>query len=395
MLTKPITSAAEIGAGGKSHLAGWMPPLDGLRGLAILLVMLFHYGTALNRSKLPQHALSIVAELGWTGVDLFFVLSGFLITGILLDSRGADNYFSSFYFRRVLRIFPLYYFSLLLVFFLYPIWMPGFEQFSPPPNERIWYFAYAQNWIGLLVDGNRQRMIGHYWSLGIEEQFYMVWPWIVYKSTTKRVLQIATGGTVVSLFFRFILLAMHVSPEVIYRNTFARMDALLIGAACACLLRDPDCATYLRRYAAWMWIAPLVTLVVVREATLPFAYQSPGVQGLGLTAIALSFAALLVGVVLTMGARSMPQRFFCSGIMITFGKYSYAAYIWHQLVRVLVFNLEKNMLHASLPALLNIPLMIAATLVFSMASFACIERPFLMLKRYFKPSFNALPRVAG
>jgi peptidoglycan/LPS O-acetylase OafA/YrhL len=116
MLTKPITSAAGIGVGGKSHLGGWMPPLDGLRGLAILLVMLFHYGTALNRSKLPQHALSIVAELGWTGVDLFFVLSGFLITGILLDSREADNYFSSFYFRRVLRIFPLYYFSLLLVF---------------------------------------------------------------------------------------------------------------------------------------------------------------------------------------------------------------------------------------------------------------------------------------
>jgi peptidoglycan/LPS O-acetylase OafA/YrhL len=141
MLTKPITSAESVGSASKSHFGGWMPPLDGLRGLAILMVMLFHFGTELNRNKLPQHALKIVAEVGWTGVDLFFVLSGFLITGILLDSREADNYFSSFYFRRVLRIFPVYYFSLLLVFFLFPILMPGYAQVSPPPNERIWYFA--------------------------------------------------------------------------------------------------------------------------------------------------------------------------------------------------------------------------------------------------------------
>ena len=292
----------------------------------------------------------------------------------------------------MLRIFPVYYFSLLLVFFLFPILMPGYEQVSPPPNERIWYFAYAQNWIGLLVDGGRQRMIGHYWSLGIEEQFYLIWPWIVYKSsTTKRVLQIATGAAVVSLLLRFILLAMHVSPEIIYRNTFTRMDALLIGAACACLLRDPSCTAYLRRYAAWMWIVPLVTLAIVREATRPFAYQAPGVQGLGLTAIALSYAALLVGVVLTIGAPSVPQRFFCSRVMITFGKYSYAAYIWHQLVRELVEKLEMNTLHERLPALINIALMIAATLVFSMASFAFIERPFLAFKSHFKPSLSSSP----
>ncbi len=229
--------------GGESHSRGWMPPLDGLRGLAILMVMLFHYGTALNSHSFPQHVVMFGCELGWTGVDLFFVLSGFLITGILLDSRDADNYFSSFYCRRVLRIFPAYYLSLLIVFFLYPVFMPGYEHAGPPPQERIWYFAYAQNWIGLLVDGGRQRMIGHYWSLGIEEQFYLIWPWIVYKSTTKRIGQIAIGASVVALALRFTLLALHVSPEIIYRNTFTRMDALLIGAACL-----PSCATHRARH---------------------------------------------------------------------------------------------------------------------------------------------------
>jgi peptidoglycan/LPS O-acetylase OafA/YrhL len=364
-----------------------MPPLDGLRGLAILMVLLFHFGLSLNRNNILQHAAKLVGEVGWTGVDLFFVLSGFLITGILLDSRNAENFFSSFYFRRVLRIFPVYYFSLLLLFFLLPILMPGYGDVSPPARERIWYFAYAQNWIGVLVDGDRQRMMGHYWSLGIEEQFYIIWPWIVYKSTTRRIFQISIGASVASLLLRFALLALHVSPEIIYRNTFTRMDALLIGAACTCLLRDPACVEKLRRYARWMWIAPFVTLEAVREITRPFAYQAPGVQGLGFTVIALSYAALLVSLILTTGSRSIPQRFFCSKFMRTFGKYSYGAYIWHQLVRVLVVGLEESTLHKELPALLNIPVMIAATLVFSMASYAIVEHPFLALKGHFKPRF--------
>ena len=373
--------------GGNIHSRGWMPPLDGLRGLAILMVMLFHYATELNIHSLPQHVVMLVGQFGWTGVDLFFVLSGFLITGILLDSRDAENYLSSFYLRRVLRIFPVYYLSLLVAFLLFPIFLPGIARFSPLPTERIWFFAYLQNWFGLLVNGDRQMLIGHYWSLGIEEQFYMIWPWIVYRNSTKGILKIAIGVSLVSLLLRFVLIGFHVTPELIYRNTFTRMDALVIGAACTCLLREPSCVEYLRRFAPWMWLAPLIALGILRETTSAFGTHSPGVQGLGFTVIALSYAALLVGVVLTMGSRSMLQYVFCSRVMRTFGKYSYAAYIWHQLTRILVLKVEMSMLHTKLPGPINVPLMTMATLVLSMVSFAVVESPFLALKGRFKPRF--------
>jgi len=369
-----------------------MPPLDGLRGLAILLVMLFHYGTMLDSHDLFQRGLMFVARLGWTGVDLFFVLSGFLITGILLDSREADNYFSSFYARRVLRIFPAYYFGLLVAFFVLPIIFPAMA--SPLPRERVWYFAYGQNWIGVLVDGRRQELIARFWSLAIEEQFYIIWPWIVYRNTTGRIIRIAIGASLFSVVLRFSLLAANVSTEVVYRNSFTRMDALLIGALLACLLRDPSRLTLLRRYAKWAWIAPVVVLEIVRETARPFSYQAPGVQKLGYTLIALSYGALVGGSVLTMGSRSIFQRFFCSGVMRMFGKYSYAAYIWHPFVSAVMLKIERESLHGQWRGIVNIPLMVAGTLLVSMASYGLIERPFLMLKGRFRARFSTPPEKA-
>lgn len=138
---------------------------------------------------------------------------------------------------------------------------------SPLTRERIWYFAYGQNWIGVLVDGKRQELIARFWSLAIEEQFYIIWPWIVYRNSIRRVIQMAIGASLFSVILRFSLLAANVSTEVVYRNTFTRMDALLVGALLACLLRDPSRLTFLRRYAKWAWIAPVVMLEIVRETT--------------------------------------------------------------------------------------------------------------------------------
>ncbi len=237
-------------------------------------------------------------------------------------------------------------------------------------------------------------MMGHFWSLRLEEQFYLTWPLIVWKSTNKRVIQIATAVVIFVPCLRFTLLAMHVQPETIYDNTFTRMDELLIGAICACLLRDPSWVERLRPYAKWKWIAPLVTLEIMRKTIWPFWYTSPGAQGLGFTALALSSAALLIGLVLTTGTRSMPQRFFGSRFLTACGKYSYATYIWHLIAQRLFLKLEEATLHARPPILVNIPLLMAAALAFGVASYILVERPFLMLKDHFKPRFPERPNVA-
>jgi len=155
---------------------GWIPALDGIRGLAILMVMLFHYGGNLERTNPIGRLVGGLFSFGWSGVDLFFVLSGFLITGILLDSRNAENYFSSFYARRVLRIFPAYYVSLALLLLILPMLDPPLR--LSLPSDQWMYVFYAQNWVGIF-DYPGRGLLTPYWSLAVEEQFYLVWPLVV------------------------------------------------------------------------------------------------------------------------------------------------------------------------------------------------------------------------
>ena len=356
------------------------PGLDGLRGLAILMVLLTHYGSSLNRASLPQHVVRSIFDFGWTGVDLFFVLSGFLITGILLRTKEAENYFSAFYTRRVLRIFPLYYTSLIVMFFLVMPNLPG----APPPLvfwRKIAYFVYVQNWLP------PAQWMGQYWTLAVEEQFYLLWPLVVFCARRERILTIAVGASALAVLLRFALLALHVDSESILENTFTRMDALLIGAACACLMREGAWATRLRRHANRLCFIPVIVMAAIYAVDRNFYRESPLMGSIGYTLIDLSFAALLLALVATPGEPSVLQRFFGSATMRALGKYSYAAYIWHILVRVLAGYLERDVLHVRFPWFLNIPLLVALTVAASMLSYAIIERPVLSLKRYFEPRF--------
>src|SRR5262245_16358318 len=145
------------------------PGLDGLRGIAILLVILYH-----NFGFIP------FLNYGWLGVDLFFVLSGFLITEILLKTRTTTNYFKNFYTRRVLRIFPLYYLCLILVIVIFPLIKNFPYDLSFYRENQVWFWFYLQNWMLIFKQWNDSAiLLNHFWSLAVEEQFYIVWPLLV------------------------------------------------------------------------------------------------------------------------------------------------------------------------------------------------------------------------
>jgi peptidoglycan/LPS O-acetylase OafA/YrhL len=159
---------------------GMIPGLDGLRAVAVIMVMLFH-----------QHIL----EFGWAGVQLFFVLSGFLITAVLYRQKGAHlgPYIQRFYWRRFLRIFPVYYAYLALLSLLIAVRLVPKDVSSHLPYAfaYLYDFVYAQ---GVLTPS---KTISHFWSLSVEEQFYLVWPFVIF-FCTKRTLEWVLWAIVVT-----------------------------------------------------------------------------------------------------------------------------------------------------------------------------------------------------
>jgi len=238
---------------------------------------------------------------------------------------------------------------------------------------------YAQNWMKVYVS-----MAGHYWFLAVEAQFYLLWPLVVHRFKPRRVLWISAAGAAAGIPLRFALLAAQVDTYYLYQNTFARMDTLLVGAACACLLREEAPAKALFRHSKWLWAAPLVILPIFKLSSNAVGFYW-ATHRYGYTVIALAYASLLLGAIVTMGSGSILQRFFTSGIMRAFEKYCYAAYVWHRIVAAGVQACERKT-HTPLPWFVEIPLMIA-TFAVSMASYALIERPFLALKRRFEPRY--------
>ena len=201
-------------------------------------------------------------------MDLFFVLSGFLITGILLDSREAKNYFSGFYARRVLRIFPLYYLVLIgiivashILTSIHAQQAPVIASLVPLPEDRWVYFCFLTNWTGLWKahwDTGFASILAHFWTLAIEEQFYFFWPFIVWVVRPRAIPWIAGIVAAFSAIVRFAWVAhagvQMVPPQSIEIQlaTICRLDGLFIGALCAYFFRDPKLMLRIHRWLPWI-----------------------------------------------------------------------------------------------------------------------------------------------
>ena len=309
-------------------MIAYTPALDGLRGIAILLV-LFHHFTILTPVTAVDESLAAAARAGWSGVDLFFVLSGFLITGILIDARGSDRYFRSFYARRTLRIFPLYY----LIVFLSLVVLPGLPAWfdllagAAAPREQWPYWLYLTNFAVASRDAFRHGILDVTWSLAIEEQFYLAWAAIVWLCPPRVLGALCFFTVVAAPFARTLALSQGAEPIDVYVLTHYRADALATGAAIAWLLRR-----------GWLQGQGAPALAVAGTAfvgVLAVCWVDGGgwwanrwMQRAGYSLLSLTGAGMLVAAVVQPPTAVWP-RLLSAGWLRAFGKYSYCLYLIH------------------------------------------------------------------
>ncbi len=311
---------------GRRWLPGRMPELDGVRGCAIAMVLLFHFGPDLPQNRIVQH----LASWGWAGVNLFFVLSGFLITRILLRTRCRSDYFRSFYVRRALRIFPVYYGTLIAVGLLFGA-VPALRPALPPLHDRVLYWIYLGNWTPLFHE-HTQQLLGHFWSLAVEEQFYWGWPFVVLFVPAKRLPWVAVGTFASALLFRMAFLGVHF---FIHSSTFGNTDSLMIGALSAIAWQTP---AVLRLMAHW--VKYFGAGVVLIGATVVAGDRFLGqkfTDTIGIMALALAFGGLLW--LAALGPQWV-RAVFRSPVPTALGKYSYGIYAYHQPLYVAMMRLH-------------------------------------------------------
>ncbi len=356
--------------------------LDGVRGIAVLLVILFHASEYAQGHGLLDKLVIAPLRIGWSGVDLFFVLSGFLITGILLDTRQSPNYFRSFYARRALRIFPLYYLVLTAVLLAAHFW-PKLDKSLPIAHDRIFYFLYLNNWWPLLRDTWHGNIIGHFWSLAVEEQFYLFWSLCVFIVRPKHIMRVALGGIAGAFLIRCCLYAHSGLTRDLVENTFARMDSLLVGAFLAGLVRRPDLLGRIKPYLYKLGVASAVGVIF-----LLCAVENAGVRQIfAFSLLAFAYGAAVLFAYSKSGETSRAQRLLCSTQLTTLGKYSYGMYVYHVPILFAVgLILGRFVYFRERLGLVLLFMGLSFTLTFMTAklSFDLYESQFLRLKKYFR-----------
>jgi peptidoglycan/LPS O-acetylase OafA/YrhL len=338
-----------------------IPQLDGVRGVAILLVL------AHNLHAFYTLPLSLLTSYGWMGVDLFFVLSGFLITGILLDSKSSPAYFRNFYARRCLRIWPLYYAVLLLMFVVVPLLRPqdALEIFR---RAHPWwsYPFFLQNFF-VPDPVSAPGPLGVSWSLAVEELFYLVWPFFVRFVPMRR---LETGAWTVCLLSPLLRLSFVNHGWLIYSNPFCRLDGLMAGGLLAILVRKSDFRAARHLRPAWVSFLLGGVLAIVSELYgqrwLTFSLAVFASAG---------FVYLAQFSEWTWVKTAVTNRF-----LMFSGTISYGLYILHKLPVDVLKSQGFPTLHPRTAFWISL---VAAYLVAS-ASWFFLEKPLLRLKRLFE-----------
>jgi peptidoglycan/LPS O-acetylase OafA/YrhL len=342
--------------------------LDILRGIAILAVIAYH---ASNHLKWAM--FSNLVNYGWCGVDLFFVISGFLITGILLKSRNDGGYFVNFYMRRVLRIWPLYFAFLFLMLVLLPTVAPGAMAQSAQSAQPAWSFPlFLQN---LLVQKKIVGPLGITWSLAIEEQFYMAWPFFVWKLSRPTLKRLLIAILTVEPVLRILLthFNVHISQ---YTHTLTRLDGLAVGCLLALLYENYDPAIWHWRALQFGSPALGVAVICARFQYRPLLYSA--------VAMAMGCA-----VAYSLTIRTPSSK----GLLVYTGRISYGLYLLH-LLAFDIFDSAKmrTKLHGNIGYLLA---SLVLTYALASISFFAYEAPINKFKRFFRGGSQVLVGMYG
>jgi peptidoglycan/LPS O-acetylase OafA/YrhL len=324
------------------RLSGRIPELDGVRGLAIALVLflhLFNFSTKLAsfwaRSLVPF-------RLSWTGVDLFFVLSGFLIGGILLDARESTNYFRVFYVRRFFRIVPIYVAVLLifpaLLFFARICFHGDYTWLDSKPLPWYSFWTFTQNFWMARTNSSGAMIIAVTWSLAIEEQFYLTLPTMVRFLSRRWLIVFVISGICIAPTLRTILLFLSphnsIAPYVLMP---CRADALLFGVLAAILVRDDKILDHISKSRIYFY--SLLLLLALGMAFLTLKHASPYdplMQRIGYTWVAFFYASVLIFVLAY--RESFLSAFFRNKPLRWLGGLAYGVYLLHRAIYGVIFG---------------------------------------------------------
>jgi peptidoglycan/LPS O-acetylase OafA/YrhL len=358
--------------------------LDGIRGLAITAILIVHSSELLVagiNNKPIYYALYRVMYAGWLGVDMFFVLSGFLITTIVLADRLRPDFWSRFYLRRSLRILPAFAVVFAVIVLAIHFLMPEIHLTAAEILPAIFF---AENWT--ILNGKGMPMLQHVWSLSVEEQFYLLWPQIVKRCSIRTIFRVSIGLAVADELLRIALAMRHVNPYIIYAITPTRMDGLALGAALATGVTLPGPQRFLAAW--WRMIALLSVGMLVAAFFIEHSTIFPGSAGSQIMAIppTILLTAMLIYGAITSALPSTLARFLANPVLTYLGRRSYALYLIHLPILIAAWQ---DRLHGRLSLLragflvnaLLVIIFVGISLALTEISWRLVESPALSLRQ--------------
>ena len=361
----------------KPHLAH-IPELDGIRGIAALMVFCHHlfFTSVPNPERWNGFVVlaSRLSQAGGNGVDLFFVLSGFLITSLLVLDRGSPHYYWNFYWKRALRIFPLYLVALVLLL----VFWPATWQYT------LLSFLFIANFAQVF----HVTSAGPFWTLAIEEQFYLIWPRFAGSFDVARLERLALALVILSPVLRLVAAAFGHHD---FEFTFFHCDGLALGAMLACQqVRTNSINSQIASARTATFRQPLLWLIAIALIALPFAlslrFDSESRVIFAAIAIQVSGISLLAYCIIAAAVRNTGSSLlavFRSRLLTFFGLISYCLYIANGYVVTLYDHFRGPMQTGNMQQYtIRAAAVFAATLVVCILSRYLIELPAMRMRKH-------------